>query len=271
MAEVWVDTHCHLFLLEDRPSQVLDRAAEAGVGWVMCPGIDLLTSQRAAEIAQEHPDRVIWSAGLHPHDASTWSTVADDIAQMAADAWAIGECGLDWYRDLAPREHQIQAFADQLGLARELGKPIIIHCRDAFADVYEMVGDAGLGELAVLHCWTGGPKWTRRFRELGVTFSFAGPITYTTADTLRLGAAEAPPERTMVETDSPYLTPEPHRSLPNEPAHVPLTGRALADVWGVDPAEVAQLTTTTAARVFGGPRRQDGTEPGPDPVPVDHV
>jgi TatD DNase family protein len=219
----------------------------------MCPGIDLPTSQLSREIASEYPDTVQWSAGLHPHEASTWPEVRNAISDLAIEASAIGECGLDWYRNLAPKAHQVAAFADQLTLARDLHKPIIIHCRDAFADVYEMVGDADVGEHAVLHCWTGGPKWTKRFGELGVTFSFAGPLTYTTADTLRLGAAQAPPERTMVETDSPYLTPEPKRSQPNEPANVPLTGAALAAVWGVDVEEVARLTTETATRVFGAP------------------
>jgi len=251
--QVWVDTHGHLFLLADAPGVVLGRARAAGVRWVMCPGVDLVTSQQARQIAADHPDTVLWSAGLHPHDASTWPTVRDDITELAQQASAIGECGLDWYRNLAPKEHQVQSFADQLELAQALGKPIIIHCRDAFADVFEMVGNAELGERAVLHCWTGGPKWTKRFRELGVTFSFAGPLTYTTADTLRLGAAQAPPERTMVETDSPYLTPEPKRSESNEPANVVLTGAALAEVWGMAASQVAELTSRTAARVFGAP------------------
>jgi TatD DNase family protein len=253
--QVWVDTHGHLFLLEDSPADVLARAAAAGVQWVMCPGIDLQSSHEAAHIAADHPDRVIWSAGLHPHSASMWPVVEDDIAELAERAAAIGECGLDWYRNLAPRDQQIQAFSDQLDIAARLSKPIIIHCRDAFADVYEMVGEADLGERAVLHCWSGGPKWTKRFRDLGVTFSFAGALTYTTADTLRLGAAQAPPERTMVETDSPYLTPEPKRSELNEPANVPLTGAVLADVWGVATSDVARLTTETAARVFGAPQK----------------
>ena len=250
---MWVDTHGHLFLLEDPPGEVLTRAAAAGVAWVMCPGIDLPSSRTAQQIAADHPDQVIWSAGLHPHDASSWPIVGEDIAALAVDAAAIGECGLDWYRNLSPRDHQIQAFGDQLAIAASLHKPIIIHCRDAFADVYEMLGEADLGERAVLHCWSGGPKWTKRFRELGVTFSFAGALTYTTADTLRLGAAQAPPERTMVETDSPYLTPEPKRSESNEPANVPLTGGALAEVWGITTSEVARLTSDTAARVFGAP------------------
>ena len=127
---------------------------------------------------------------------------------------------------------------------------MIIHCRDAFRDVHEMLEKASLGDRAVLHCWTGGPKWTKRFNELGVTFSFAGPVTYSTADTLRLGVAEAPHDRTMVETDSPYLTPEPLRGADNEPANVGLTGARIAEIWGLEVSEVASLTTDAARRVF---------------------
>jgi TatD DNase family protein len=247
----WVDTHGHLFLLEDDASDVLARARAADVSWMVCPGIDVASSERSRTIAASFPDTVLWSAGLHPHSATDWPNAADRIAELAAGADAIGECGLDFYRDLAPRDHQIAAFRAQLDIAEALRKPIIIHCRDAFSTVHDELESRGLGERAVLHCWTGGPKWTRRFRDLGVVFSFAGPLTYTTADTLRLGAGHAPPERTMVETDSPYLTPEPKRSEANEPANVSLTGAALAQVWGMEVDAVARLTTATAARVFG--------------------
>ena len=250
----WVDTHGHLFLLEDDPSAVLDRARAAGVDWVLCPGIDEATSRSAAAIAADHPDRVLWSAGLHPHDASAWVEVADAIEDLASGAAAVGECGLDWYRELAPRDAQIAAFRDQVRIASELDKPIIVHCRDAFRDVFDTLEEAALGERAVLHCWTGGPKWTKRFDGLGVTFSFAGPITYPTADAIRLAAEVSPPERTMVETDSPYLAPQSRRPGDNEPAFLPETGAMLAEVWGVSAAEVAQLTTDTARRVFGAPR-----------------
>jgi len=120
--------------------------------------------------------------------------------------------------------------------------------------VYEILSEADLGEKAVLHCWTGGPRWTKRFREIGATFSFAGPITYTKGDTVRRAAAEAPPERTLVETDTPYLSPEPHRSEPNRPEWSILNGFALADIWGMKADEVARLTSENAARVFGSPR-----------------
>lgn len=253
-SDSWVDTHAHLFLMEDEPDSVLSRAVEVGLDWLLCPGVNVETSIQARDLAARFPDRVQWSAGLHPHDASMWPEVADQIADLAQDAAAIGECGLDWYRNLAPREDQLRAFGDQLRLAGDLAKPIIVHCRDAFSDVHEMLEEAGLGENAVLHCWTGGSKWTKRFRELGVTFSFAGPLTYERAETLRLAARHVPRDRTMVETDSPYLTPEPLRGQPNEPANVLFTGAALAEVWGVDTSEVAELTSQTATRVFGSPR-----------------
>ncbi len=250
----WVDSHGHLFLLEDQPGVVLDRATAAGVDWLVCPGIDVASSERSRALAEEFPDRVQWTAGLHPHDADQWQQVGDRIAALAAEADGVGECGLDYYRNLAPRDAQLEAFRDQLAIAAEHQIPIVIHCRDAFADVFELVGEADLGERAVLHCWTGGRKWTKRFRALGVTFSFAGALTYATADSLRLAAREVPMDRAMVETDSPYLTPEPKRSESNEPANVPLTGAALADVWGVDLATAAQATSATAARIFGDPR-----------------
>ncbi len=253
MAPRWVDSHGHLFLLEHAPGEVLDRAAAAGVAWVMCPGIDAATARTSRDIANRHPDRVLWSAGLHPHDAHRWPEEQEAIVALAEESHAVGECGLDFYRNLAPRDAQLKAFDEQLDLAASLDKPIIIHCRDAFADVYDAVERAQLGERAILHCWTGGRRWTKRFRELGVTFSFAGPLTYRTGETLRLAAREAPPERTMVETDSPYLTPEPHRSEANEPANVTLTGATLAEVWGSSVEEVAASTTATAERVFGAP------------------
>lgn len=247
----WVDSHCHLFAAEDTPEAVLDRAAAAGVEWLMCPGIDLETSLRSRLIALSHPDRVMWAAGLHPHDATAWGKQGARLSALISEAGAVGECGLDYYRDLSPRPVQREVFRAQLELAGALSKPVIVHCRDAFSDIYEDLGEAQLGEKAILHSWTGGPKWTRRFAELGVTFSFAGMVTYPTGDTIRRAVAVAPPERCMVETDTPYLPPQAHRDQPNEPAFVTETGAALAEVWGIGVAEVASSTAATARRVFG--------------------
>jgi TatD DNase family protein len=251
MTMSWVDSHCHLYMAQDPAAVLLDRAHAAGVGWVMCPGVDLESSLHAHRLATAQPDRVLWSAGLHPHDASRWSAESGRLGALVADADAVGECGLDYYRNLSPHDAQRIAFREQLAWAAAYAKPIIVHCRDAFADVHDELERAALGEKAILHCWTGGPKWTTRFTDLGVTFSFAGPVTFETGDTVRRGAAAAPPERTMVETDTPYLTPPPYRDRPNEPANVVAVGQTLADVWGIPVETVAAITTATATRVFG--------------------
>lgn len=245
----WVDTHCHLHMSDTDAAVLLERAAAVGVEWVVCPGTDVAGSEASAALAAEFPDRVLSTAGLHPHDAERWADERDRIAELAVSAGAIGECGLDFYRNLSPREDQRRAFRDQLTLARELDKPIIVHTRDAFAEVHEDIEASG-HERIVLHCWTGGPRWTKRFAELGVTFSFAGPVTFAGGETVRLGAEEVDPNRAMVETDTPYLTPPPDRSSPNEPANVVKVGEALAGVWGISIVEVARLTTAEATRVF---------------------
>ena len=246
----WVDAHGHLHLSDDDPAALLERATAAGVGWMVNPGTDAASSEESFRLAARFPGVVFPTAGLHPHDASRWPAARDRIAELAVDAVAIGECGLDFYRNLSAPEDQMTAFADQLALAERLDKPVIVHCRDAFAEVHDLLEATGTGPRAVLHCWTGGPRWTKRFEALGVTFSFAGPVAFETGDTVRRGAAEAPPDRTMVETDTPYLTPPPDRSLPNEPANVVRGGAALAEVWGIAVDEVAALTTATAFRVF---------------------
>lgn len=249
----WVDSHCHAFMLDD-PLAAVDQAVDAGVEWMLVPGVDLETSLEARHIAEQRPQHVVWAAGLHPHDAERWDEERSRIAALALEAVAIGEVGLDFYRNLSPQDSQRTAFRDQVRLAADLNKPVIVHTRDSFSDVYEILAEAGLGEKAVLHCWTGGPRWTKRFRALGTTFSFAGPITYTTGDTVRRGAAEAPPERTLVETDTPYLAPEPFRGEINRPELVRYNGAVLAEIWGMSEAEVARSSAENAARVFGSPR-----------------
>lgn len=265
----WVDTHGHLHLRagfegspgvgsgepprsvlgDEHSAALLDRAAAAGVGWMVNPGTDAASSEESFRLAARFPGVVFPTAGLHPHDAARWREQADAITRLAAGAVAIGECGLDFYRNLSAPEDQVTAFRDQLRLATDLDKPVIVHCRDAFAQIHELLESTGCGPRAVLHCWTGGPRWTKRFDALGVTFSFAGPLVFPTGDTVRRGAAEAPPERTMVETDTPYLNPI-DKAAPNEPANVVRVGEVLAEVWGIPVAEVAELTTATAMRVF---------------------
>lgn len=169
---------------------------------------------------------------------------------MATQVAAIGETGLDFYRSLSSADDQERSFRAQIELAVDLDKPLIVHCRDAFSKVHEIVEELEIGDRTVLHCWTGGRKWTRRFLDLGVTFSYAGPVAFETGETIRLGAELVPPERCLVETDTPYLAPPPHRRKQNEPAWVALVGEALASVWGMDVEEVAVVTTANAERIF---------------------
>ena len=248
---MWVDTHCHLQLAEADPAALLHRAGEAGVGWVVVPGVDAATSAAARDLSVGD-GRVKWAAGLHPHDAERWPSESQAIAELIEGADAVGEIGLDFYRSHSSRESQASAFKAQLELAQDAGLPALVHCRDAFSAVYDLLEETGAGPRVVMHCWTAGPRWTKRFRDLGVTFSYAGPLVFPTGDTIRLGAAEAPPDRTVVETDTPLLSPPPHRDEENEPARVTLIGAVLAEVWGTPVEEVERLTTASAERIFGG-------------------
>lgn len=244
----WVDTHCHLQLDGRPPAELLGRADD--VAWVVAPGVDIESSNASLALSEEFGDRVVPTAGLHPHDAASWPEQRSAIEALASRVAAIGETGLDFHRELSPRAAQEVALKDQIEIALDLDKPVIIHCRDAFADVHRIISETGVGSQAVLHCWTGGRRWAKRFLDLGVVFSFAGPVAFETGETIRLAAELIPPERALVETDTPYLAPPPHRGEPNEPGWVGLVGEALARVWGMEPDEVARLTSENAAQVF---------------------
>lgn len=217
---------------------------------MVVPGIDAESSAGAIELAGVYEDKVFPTAGLHPHSADRWPEESEALVELAPQAVAIGETGLDFYRDLSPRQAQISSFRAQVELAIDVDKPLIVHCRDAFSDVYQILQSTGAGNRSVLHSWTGGTRWTKRFMDLGVMFSFSGTLAFETAETIRLGAALVPPDRALVETDTPYLAPPPHRGEKNEPAWVEYVGAALAGVWGVAHAEVAKVTSDNAARIF---------------------
>jgi TatD DNase family protein len=244
----WVDTHCHLQLDGRPPADLLARADK--VEWLVVPGVDAESSHAAIELAAAHPGRVKATAGLHPHEADRWQSQRNDIAGMIPAVAAVGETGLDFYRNLSDPVLQEEAFVDQIRLAVEHGKPLVVHCRDAFAKVHELITYHHVGESTILHCWTGGPRWTKRFLDLGCWFSFAGPVAFETGETVRLGAELVPPTRALVETDTPYLAPPPHRQEPNEPAWVELVGAALARVWSIPVETVAEQTTANAALAF---------------------
>ena len=255
----WVDAHCHLDSVGDGDPEAVEaaigRARSAGVGTMVTIGTDLPTSRAAVGIAGAHDG--VWAAvGVHPHDASTLDgATLEELLQMAADAKvvAIGEIGLDFYRDLSPRDTQRDAFRRQLAAARRLDAAVVIHMRDAHDEVFGILAESGPPERLVFHCFSGGPGDARRALALGGYVSFAGNISFKNAGTLREAAATVPLDRLLVETDSPYLAPVPHRGKPNEPGLVPAVGAALAAAVGRPVEEVAAATLANAARVFGLP------------------
>lgn len=248
----WFDSHCHLDSVEDSLEAVVERARAANVVGLVTVGTSINSSRRSIEIA----GTLGWFAtvGVHPHDASTFdeqSLVDLDRLSGAPEVVGIGESGLDYYRDLSPREDQKRVFVEHIRLARRLGKALVIHVRDAHNELFSILEEEGPPERLVFHCFSGAEKEAHRALDLGGHLSFAGNISYKKAESLRAAARLTPLDRLLVETDSPYLAPMPHRGRPNEPAFVPLVGAALADAIGRDVAEVAAATTENARRVFG--------------------
>jgi TatD DNase family protein len=214
-------------------------------------GVGRESAERAVALSEAHP-QVHAAVGVHPHDADDYT--ADDERWILALARhpkvvAIGECGLDFYREGARPQAQRSAFASQIGLAREAGLPVVVHTREAADETLAMLRDEAEGLPVVLHCFT-MPDRLEEVAERRYLLSFAGQVTYRGADDLRRAAAAAPDDLLLVETDSPYLSPVPRRGRPNRPANVAHTLRALAALRGVDEDELDGLTTRNAARVF---------------------
>lgn len=255
-----VDTHAHLDFPQfdaDR-EQVIKRAVEGGVVAIVNAGAGLVSSQRAVALADAYPE--IWaSVGVHPHEAKT--VTADTLTGLRELAdhpkvVAVGEIGLDYYRDLSPRDVQRRVFRQQLDLAREVGRPIIVHDRQAHADVLRILrqwvgsSDGGQKPVGVVHCFSGDLGLARELIELGFYVGIDGPVTYSNAGRLREVVAGVPLERVLIETDCPYLTPHPHRGRRNEPAYVRLVAEAVAEVKGAALADVIRVTTGNARRLF---------------------
>ncbi len=246
----WVDSHCHLQLAGG--DEHVARAHAAGVEWMVCVGTDLETSQAALAFADRHPD-VFASVGLHPHDASKLGVEWEMLELLAVSdgCLAIGECGFDLFYEHSPRDEQETAFRFQIRLAQLAGKPLVVHARDAWDDTFRVLDDEGVPERTILHCFTGGPEEASAALERGCYLSFSGIVSFKNADALRAAARLAPADRILVETDAPFLTPEPHRGKPNEPALVVAVGAALARARGVETDEIAETTRLNAGRAFG--------------------
>jgi len=256
------DSHCHLgadAFDEDRDA-VLTRAADAGVGRAIVIASD---ARDAAEIREwvggggvDHRGVRLWStAGVHPHHADRATPDALDSVEdllRAGGPVALGECGLDFHYDNAPRDVQIDAFRAQCEIADRVGRPLVVHARSADAETRAVLADLPDGVLGVLHCFTAGEELMRDALALGWYVSFSGIVTfkrYEDADLVRA----VPEDRLLIETDSPYLAPEPHRGRRNEPAFVARTCEVVSAMRGVDPDRLARVTTRNAARLFSLP------------------
>ena len=254
-----VDTHCHLDEAAFDPdrSETIARARDAGVAAMLSIGIDVATSEAAVALASEHDD-VFAVVGVQPNYVTqVYDDAKDRIRSLATQdkVVAIGETGLDLYWDYAPLEEQQPWFDWHLDLAREVGKPFIVHCRDAEEQVVEQLRRYAGGQSlsGVMHSFCGSRETAAACLEMGLHLSFSGMLTYKRNDELRQIAAEAPADRVLVETDAPYLAPVPKRGKRNEPALVAHTAAVLAECRGLTADEAEALTTANAAALFGLP------------------
>lgn len=259
---VLVDSHAHIDMRQysrDR-DQVVQRARDAGVAALVDIGCDLRSSQAAVELAQRYPE-VYASVGFHPHSASTLNArnlrELKELAQHPKVV-AIGETGLDFYRNLSPREGQIKAFRSQLRLARELGLPVVVHCRQAGDEVFSIINAwvAETGDVpetrGVIHCFSGEVDIALRYIDMGFYISFAGPVTYTNSSSADI-ARHLPLDKIVIETDCPFLTPHPHRGERNEPSYVSYVAHKIGELKGLTSDVVAERTAASAAQLFGLP------------------
>jgi len=251
-----VDAHCHLEP-KDFPDvdAVLARAHEAGVvqavvvGQLQGPG----DWGHALEVARAHPSELVATLGIHPHVAALatpaeWAEL--ERACATASVVAVGEAGLDYYYDSSPRDVQARVFGAQAALAKSLGKPLVVHVRDAHPDCLSILKAEG-STRGVIHCFTGDVAQARGYLDLGFHLSLSGVVTYKKTEALAEAIRYAPLERLMVETDSPYLAPVPYRGKKNEPAFVLETARKVAELKGLGLEALALATTANAARLFG--------------------
>ena len=254
-----VDTHAHLGLCDDPASELVARAAQAGVTRILAVGLDEESNAEAVALAREN-EAVFACVGRHPNSAAGFDDEAvTTLRELAAgpDVAAVGETGLDFYRDGAPRDDQLRAFRAQIGIARETGKPLVIHMRsgegpddDAVDATLSVLSEEAMGVAVILHCFSAPPERVAEATANGWYCSFAGNVTYPKAAELREAARLVPDELILVETDSPFLAPQSRRGKRNEPAFVVETAREVAAARGMGYDEFDELVEANAARVF---------------------
>lgn len=253
---VLFDTHAHLHFPEfaDDRAEMLLRARAAGVRWMVTVGTDLEMSRQAVALAEGDAD-IYASVGVHPHDAASANEGVFQALAALTDASskvvAIGEMGLDYYRDLSPREVQVNVFRRQLALAQEARRPAIIHCREAHADLLSILHEERAHEIGgIMHCFSGDLSFARDSLDLGFLISVAGPVTYRNARKLQEVIRTVPLDRLVLETDCPFLPPQPYRGKRNEPAYLTHTAGRVAELLGVPLEAVGAATAGNACRLF---------------------
>lgn len=259
-----IDTHCHIYYpdFEADWDAMLARAAENGVQGMVVIGADLASSRQAVEIASRH-EQIFCTVGIHPHDVEQADEATFDeirrLASSTAKCVAIGEIGLDFYRDRAPRDLQRAVFDRFLRMARELDKPVVIHDRDAHQETLAQIKAAGVTK-GVMHCFSGDTEFARQCLDQGLYISITGTVTYPSNDLLRQVVRELPLERLLLETDCPYLSPVPHRGKRNEPAYTRITAEKVAELKGLTVSDVGRITTMNAGRLFDIPLWDESTK-----------
>ena len=255
-----IDTHAHLALCEGSEAEVVARAREAGLRRILTIGLGAETNPAAVAAAEAHADDGVYAAvGCHPTETSGFSDAdAAAIEALAAHprVVAIGETGLDYYRDRAPRADQRAAFSAQIEIARRTGLALVVHIRDAemreaVDDAFAVLAAEAAGVPTIIHCFSAPPERVAEAAEHGWYCSFAGNLTYPKSEDLREAARRVPDELLLVETDAPFLAPQPVRGKPNEPARVVETARTLAELRGLSYEELEELVEANAARLFG--------------------
>jgi TatD DNase family protein len=249
------DTHAHLNdtgYNNDR-DEMIQRARQAGVVHIVNVGFNLASSRESLKLADRY-DLIYAAVGIHPHDAAEAGPgYLEELEKMAAHprVVAIGEIGLDYYRDLSPRPVQRKVFTEQMALAKKLQKPIIIHDRDAHGELMDILRKERLGPAGgVMHCYSGSREMARECLAMGFYISIAGPVTFSNAARLKEVAAGIPPDRLLIETDAPYLTPAPYRGKRNEPAHVLYTAQEVARLRGMETEDLAKMCTGNGRKLF---------------------
>jgi TatD DNase family protein len=248
-----IDSHAHLGVCEPPADELVAAARQVGVGRILTIGLDEATNAEAIAHAEAYPE-VFASIGRHPNSAAGFDdAAADAIRELAThpEVRAIGETGLDYFRDRAPREEQMRAFAAQIEIAGEAGLPLVIHMRESIEDAYATLAERADGVTVILHCFSGTAGQAAEAAERGWYCSFAGNVTYPKAEGLREAAAVVPSELLLVETDSPFLAPQPVRGKPNEPANVVATAEQVAEARGVAYEELDRTVEQNAGRLLG--------------------